>query len=438
MPLAMTHLAGFGSFASTPLPDPSVRYVGQYAYTFTAPSTSATVATINSGDLTLSGSNKQLVIAVCGELPTIDTLTIDGVRAVMCGADVSQFIQLWSGPRVGSGNVVIVLTNNSAVNESGAVQVWEVVDALPVHQGFCNPAYNAALAVGSSRYIPLGGSTMAAAFNADDTLTFTWTGVTEDADADVGTFRLSSAHTTSPAAETRDTVTATASGGVARAALASAIRADHVGVTGGKVISTNLTNVATSSFGTNTPTLTNHEGAGSFKLVALVEYENNVSITGATFDGVAMTLLGSVINTGVSPNLRIYAFGIDVTQADASGTLTFTLSGSTTDTFAISLYRLYGVGSVGTPGSVQATTGTGASFTVNVSQGGFILGAHIRATDTQTTTWTGLEETVDVDNGAYAKSEAHRWNCAAETGRTIQAVGNATGAHATLAIPFNP
>jgi hypothetical protein len=424
---------------AAPTPDPAARYVGQYAYSYSS-TTSANV-TINSADLTLAGVNKQLVIAWAVEAPIPSGVTINGVRAVLLCVDGSGFVELWAGPRVGTGNITITVMVGSAATEVGAIQVWEVVNAAPLHEGFAQPTTLPLLAPVAARFAPKGSITFAAGFNPTDTVTATWTGVTEDADADVGDFRLTSAHSPSSlAGDTRDSITLTWASGTGRLVLANAIRGDVDCVRGGMVLQSNFSASFSNVITFSRPDLVDHTNAGAFKLVLFVTTENtnNTTIAGVTFDGNAMTLLGSVFNTTAEPDLRIYAYAIDVTQADPSGSLVITLSAAELSlAVGVVMMRLYGVGSVGTPGSVQGDT-TGASFPVNVAEGGLIVALSLRGTDTQTTTWTGVTEVEDIDNGSYARSVGLRWDCGAETGRIIQATGSAAGQYATLAIPFNP
>ena len=158
--------------------------------------------------------------------------------------------------------------------------------------------------------------------------------------------------------------------------------------------------------------------------------------------GNAMTSLGSVVNTAASPDLICHFFHIDVTQAGgASGSIVVTAS--TTITLSPARFvkwAFYGVGSISAVQSAQGNA-TGAAVNIDVSEGGTILALHSRTTDTQTVTWTGVENLVDVSTGSVTvlrTAAAQHSYSDAETGRTVQATGSASGQYATLAIALNP
>jgi hypothetical protein len=200
------------------------------------------------------------------------------------------------------------------------------------------------------------------------------------------------------------------------------------------------------SSATLTPTGSSIKGmdgtnAGDFLLTVFVATEtDNGVVTGVTFDGNAMTSRGSVQNSGATPDINISCWTIPVTQTDPVGNIVATFTGSIgiAQTVSFIIMRLYDVASVGTAGSAQGNgTGNAVSPSIDVTEGGLIVGMNIRATDTQTNTWTGLTEISDRDSGPSNMSVAARWLCTAETGRTVQAVGSGSGQYATLAVPFN-
>jgi len=427
-----------GALASAaPAVNPAVRYVGQYNYTYSSTATQNTV--IPAADFQLAGVNKQLAIIFSPEVEAPAGVLIDSVSAPALSVDVTSFMHIFGGPRVGASDVTVTLNLLTSVTESGAFHVFEVTGAAPLHEGFANAS---ALALASQvipRFLFKDGLGLAGAFNITDTATFTWTNITEDADADVGTYRLSSAHDLTPAvADTYASITAATSSGVCQAAYVSVNPQQLSGIIRGGQYFTRDAGIAgtTSTYPAGTPAA-NHTGAGSFKLVVFVGVESDTDISSVTYDGVAMTQIGSVANTGASPDIRIKAFATDITQADPDNNIVVNMAASVSTTLFVRFWRLYGVGSVGAAGSQQGNA-AGASFTVDVNQGGLIIGMTVRGTDTQTTTWTGVTEMSDYDAGPAAVSMASQYNCAAETGRTIQATGSASGQYATLAIPFNP
>jgi len=170
-------------------------------------------------------------------------------------------------------------------------------------------------------------------------------------------------------------------------------------------------------------------------MFAVFKGQADVTITGATFNGIAMTSVASIINTTATPDLIIHIFSLDVNQASPAGNIVITCSASVAGVgFSAEVFAMYRVGSIGAAQSVSGN-GTGNALAVTVAEGGFILACHIRDVNTQTVLWTGADELADLDiNGAFRNSAAQYPYATAEVNRTIQAVGSAAGEYATLAI----
>jgi hypothetical protein len=419
------------------------RYVNRYSYTWSGTSASFTIP---SGDLTLAGSGKQLLVFFPTEVPVPTGCTIGGTNAYLLGTDASQFIFSWGATYAGAGNVNVTVTGSSS-SEQGSADVYEFTDCDPLYGGYymCADLLASANAVGPMLvYAPIGGVTAASAMEAADTTTFTWTGaLAERTDADAGAMRLSSGdNLTGATSEVRSTATATASAGTIRPTGAvTAAPTGQTGVRGGIHIATSLSVTgATATVPASRPG-TDHTNAGSFKLVFCFGCEvNTITPSSVTYNGSAMTFVGSVINTGASPDFKLYVYEIDVTQAAPNGALVVTWSATmgTGATFFYSIARLYGVGSIGTAGTDQNNNVT-ASTTVTVNTGGIILAWQMRGADAgDTNTWSGLDEVIDADVGSMGMTIACRYQCAAQTNRPISCTNTVSGAYAMIAVPFNP
>lgn len=416
------------------------RYVNRYSFTWSGTTGSFTIP---SGDLTLAGSGKQILVCLPAEAPLVTGCTIGGTNGYLIASDPAKFMFMFGHTYSGSGNVAVVVTDGTST-EVSAADVYEFTDCQPLYSGYCVSG-SGLTAVGNAQvFSPIGGVTAGSVMNTTDTVTFTWTGpLTERTDADAGDMRLSSADSlTAAASEVRSTAVATGTGGTGRMGGAiTAVPVSHTGVRGGMIARTSIAVTGATVTFAASMVETNHTNAGSFKLLFVFACEvDTITPNSVTYNGSAMTLVGSVVNTGASPDIKIYAYAIDVTQVAPNGAVVVTWSATmgTGATFDYSLTRLYGVNSVGTAGTSQGN-GTTASTTVNVSAGGLILGFQIRSTAADNTnTWTGLDEISDQDVSGFGMTVASRWQCAAETARAISCLNSASGQYAMLAIPFNP
>ena len=181
---------------------------------------------------------------------------------------------------------------------------------------------------------------------------------------------------------------------------------------------------------------------GTFKLVMAFVLEANVTISSVTVGGSPASRLGQIVNTTASPDLVLEVWTIDVTAGSPSGTIAVTLSGNITSSVFLVRHQLYNVRSVGAAQTVSGDA-TGAAVNVDTLSGSYLVAYHIRAAQGQTVTWTGVDETTDFDLTISALPFARfscgeRAACDAETGRTVQAVGSASGQYATLAMAFHP
>lgn len=383
----------------------SAHFVNEYAINF-ASTTSAT-ATIPAIDLTLPASaTKQILVFVGAEAPLITQITINGVRAGWIMAN--GFFVGGSAIYAGAGPFNIVITVASASAELGGVLVYEFDKAAPLYESLMG--WGSANTVAHLQQLP-GDVLVAAGLHLTDTTTFTWAGPTENFDADVGDYRLSSAVDFTPVISRQNrTVTANPpnppeelrSLSVHRVGTASGIR-------GG--FSTASSIAGSGSTFTYTGTIdTNLNNLGNFDLVIGFCVEATVTVTGVTFNGVAMTARGNVLNTTATPDLLVYYFSISLTDGAASGNIVITCSASVAGISCImNKWYLYGVASYGTVVSSQGSA-TGAATAVSINDGGAALFCAIGGTAGNAITITGTNVNTKLNvasfsNAAYASAD---------------------------------
>lgn len=432
--LQVNQLCGFGGRRRRG-PSPQLRFANSYTLTFTSTTTAtATVAALDLGFP--AGANKQILVASALEVSVVTGVTINGVAAVRTALTGGGFSELWSAFYAGSGPFNIVFTTSASSTDVTRIAVYEVLDAAPLYQSASWGEARTGTVITMPLRVPDTGLAVAVAHSNTDTNSITWTGLTGTLNVDGGTLRNASADLEVNVVGTTDlSIVATQTGSAVMSGQAQAILPASPAMLSGKLYRTRGTSFsggATVTFSTNDFT-----GYGSFKLVVAVTCIANATINGVTFNGNAMTSLGVVKNSGPSPDMNIGFFAIDVTQAAPSGNIVVTMSGASIgDTIDIAQWLVFNMGSFGTLQSVQGNA-TGAALSVDVSAGGMILAATIRPTG-QTTTWTGVSEQRDTDTAIDAYSLADRSYCAAETARTVQAVGSGSGQYITAAIACNP
>lgn len=415
------------------------RYVGSYAYTFSG--TNPAQFTIPSGDLTLpTGPGKQLlfVMADIGQFIFASEIDTDVARLVTFGFGFQTFA--FCGVYAGSGSPVISLySTDPSVPISSFCQVYEIVNAKPLDQGIWTGCWidGTSSTLTTPQYVPVGGVSVGFAMADTDTTTFTWSNITERVDIDAGPWRVTTADTLTPAAvAVRNNITSTTS------------VADNQDMLSVVAVPTSLSGVPLGcmdqlvlefSPGTNYSELLFLNERGDFKLVVVIGYEDNTTVSAITYGGVAMTLIGSVVHTGPTPDLGLYMYGIDVVAGvnDVETLdITFTGAGLAND-LMIGLFRLYDVGSVGTAQS-STGTGTGVGVTLNVTDNALVLGVSVRGTASQSINWTGAQRLVDLNIDTYRFGMGIQWQAAGSAGYGITAAAASSGTYATLAVPFQP
>lgn len=431
--LMINQHAGFGGRRYVA---PNLRHVGQYAMTFTASATSSTV-TVQLADLAAQNATKQILVLFRSELGLISSMTIDGVtaRRVSTAVLAADFFYI---DYTGTGPFNIVGTLTGAVTETGAVDVFEIINAAPLHRGMATGIFGAGASLVINNRVPKDGLVAAGAAAFVDTTTFTWgAGVTEINDADVGGYRASTAANTTPA-----------SAAAFRACDVTLSGSDTLGHTSLAILPTighssaQCLNVSSVAAVTTTATFsdaftTDYTGCGSFTLYLGILWEGNATITGVTRGGVSMTSVGSVVNTTATPDLGCAVFKIAVTTAAPTGTIVITFSASI-DTLLVRVYpiRVY---NPGTDGTVQTVTGngTGTAVSVTVKEGGLIVALTARGTASQVPAWTGVINFQPSVSGAYSVGAGVYPHATAETSRSINATNAGGGEFATLAFAID-
>jgi hypothetical protein len=415
---------------------PTIRFVGQYDVTF-AGGTSETI-TVPDADLSPASTERQILVFTAGETQPITDVSIAGVAAgsLMPFEGGGGFVNAWAAPYAGEGPFNILVTGAASSQDTG-ILVFEVDKAAPLHecQIVGGSTATTSLALATLR-VPRDGIAVGFATSLTETNSFTWSSLTEIFDADVGGQSLSAAVRTAyvqevPGADLTETITQSAAATMAGMVMAIAPKR---GLLTGRV----LDEFATTAAGA-TITLSNFnlENMGTAKLVVVIALEADGLTPTVSYNGVAMNLVGSVTNTGASPDLVLRMFELDV-NLTAAPDASFVIGGVVAlASVHWSIYALWNCHHVGDVQSAQGNA-TGAALALDVAEGGFIIADHIRATDTQTVTWTGVNEKRDADAGPYRISPAYRALCGKEDNRVVQAVGSASGQYATIAAAFNP
>lgn len=445
-------MAGFGH--NVAIPDPLFRFVGIYNANF---GTSLTVAVnVPIADFQYPADNRrQILVGAVGEVHLIDTnnCNINGtlpLRPVIASSYARQCVLL-SATMSLTADFTINLTRNTTTSEDTDILVYEAYNALDLYKcGGVSAETGGGTTVDLSMRRPRGASIAALALAYTDTVTFTWTGgVTEVQDTDAGDNRISGAVGAPLTSADRnfEAVTPTISASGALLAVAMPIlRRDNMLSVAWFPNSAQPTAVTTAVG--NTMTLSsafylNFAGLGKFRFYTTIAWENDITITGVTLGGNAMTLLGSVINTGASPDLGLATYYYDVDSAVlGSGDVVVTFSGVPTRT-SFWTYRAY-IATDNFNQINQATasnTANAAAVSANIAVGnnGHVLAFHIRADNTQTVVWsgTGIIERGDFNGTNYRISGADVCFVDANASYGVTATGSASGQCALLVHSFS-
>lgn len=434
-----------GWFPSVQQNPARARFVNSYAINFGG--TTFATATIPAVDLTFPASpTKQILVTVPTEAPFISGITIDGVNAPdFCVSDSN--LSYASAYYAGSGPFNVVITLTATSSEVGRILVWEVDDASPLHQNsrniFAQPASGTLLTL--PLRIPGLAMAIGSSMSETDTQTSTWSGgLTEVYDQDAGDYALSGAIAAAPTAPMQgfsmNSLLDTISGAGVQAGLALAVGPMGRRVEGGIRRSTAITSGFSDSSVTTSSRYFNFTGLGDFKLILTFVYQGDPTVTSVTHNGVAMNVIGHVVNAAASPDLHVYAYQLDITQAAPSGSLVINFSGALPATTSIgyNIYCMYNVGSISAAVGGTSAVAIGAALALDVSQGGSFIADHVHDTAGDSVTWTGADINVDISSSQVRRSTAYKCHNNAELARPIQATASGAAQNATMAFALNP
>lgn len=434
MSFQVNQLNGFNTRKTPPA---RIRFVNTYAYTF--PSAASVNVTVPIADLQFHPSDhRQILVFFLTEVPIPAGITIDGVAAPIISADGGPFVIAGSAYHKGTVDFTVTLTVGASSTEVGRIAVYEVEWASPLYESFAHHGVTAGLINNFLISIPARGVASMGVFVGTDTSTLTFSGMTEDADLDAGDFRLGAGSVVTPqAAINRLTGSVTSSASNALLVALGILPTDVRGVRGPCGRGSNITS-ADPTVVPNSVAGTANTGKGTFKLILTIMCETDSDVNGVTVNGVAMTRIGQVVNTTPSPDLLIEVWSLDIVDGSPSGDISIDWTAAPGVSVRVHLFRLYGVGAVGTAQTTSGN-GTGNAVSVDTAPGGLILGFHIRAAPLDTVSWTGIDEADEVNvASAYKAGYGIRAFCDAETGRSVQPASGSSGEYATLAIAFNP
>lgn len=446
----MNNLAGFGH--NIAIPDPLFRFVGIYNANF---GTSLTVAVnVPIGDFQYPADNRrQILVGAVGELHSIDTnnCNINGtipLRPCIANAYARQCV-LMSAIMPLTANFTINLTRDVTTSEDTDILVYEAYNALDLYKcGGTSSLTSGGTTLDLSLRRPRGASIAALALAYTDTVTFTWTGgVTEVQDTDAGSNRISGAVGAPLTSADRnfEAVTPTISAsGVLLATAMPILRRDTMlsmawfPASNGPI---SVTTVVGNTITLSSAFYLNFAGLGKFRLYTTIGWENDITITGVTLGGNAMTLLGSAINTAASPDLGLATYYYDVDSAVlGSGDIVVTFSGAPTRA-SFWTYRAYiATDNLNQINQVTASnTANAAAVAANIAVGnnGHILAFHMRADNTQTVTWSNVTEREDFNSTNYRTCSADALFVDANASLAVTATGSASGQCVLLVHSFS-
>lgn len=438
----MLNIQQLSGFNAIKLPDPRIRYVGDFSLSYGGTTTGT--ATITVASLQFSPSPfRQILVGWQGEVPFILSAQINGVDANPFTMEVSRFCCFCAAFNQSVADFNFTCTIAATSTEVGRVSVWEVEYAAPLWESFHQVAVPATVNAPLPLVIPERGVAAGTGMATGDTVTHTWnTPLTETSDADFGDYRGTTATLVTPqTAVSRTRNNMTASSGSAHAVAIGICPMNPQFVRGGSLLAFTVGTGDPQTITQAVALQTINTGMGFPKLILAVMAESDTTVNGVSINGVSMNRIAQVINSGSTPDIWIDVFELDLTANTIGQTITIDFTGAMANAPMVARFHLYGVGSIGTPKNASGNA-TGAAVTggVDVARGGAILAFSIRETAGQTITWTGVDEENQVNSVAATLQVgyAQRYLCDAETGRTVQAVGSASGQYVTLAIPFNP
>jgi hypothetical protein len=415
------------------------RYVGAYEYTYPGDGSPAEF-TIPAGDMTLpAGATKQLLIFAGSLEGEVSLCFVDFAPAPVISVQGSGAASAFGGAHTTSGDAEVAIVNSNETSVANEVAlVYEFVQGEPLVRGTSFPQNLTTFAASSamSRYTPVGGLAVAGGiiFPAGAA---NWTNLTERVEDPSG---MTSADELTPAVSAvRNAVTMAAAG------FGFSIPAACVGVApaGFTPVKGSLINIREFPLDFEDVLFDSgywltSDGAGDHKLLVCITYADNATITDIEYDGVNMTLVGSVANTSGGDALRAYIYSIEIVDGvNSDGTVEITFSTTISATVYISHLRLYDVGSVGTP-QTSTGSGTGLGVSLNVTSDACVIGLSVREDNGDPITWSGAQTGADTDATAYRASIGVQWQAAGSATYALNAVGSVSSRYATIGVPFQP
>lgn len=429
----LNQLAGFNAAdAAVPF---GARRVGGYAVTFAASVNGS--ATIPGADLGPTDPDRQLLIIGMHEAQSILSMTIGAVtnaRFTRGFGFTNIFPVQFDYPSNGDASVTV--TVGVSTSAQGWIEVYELQKAVKAYKSQrSSNLTNGGTAYNTIVRAQLGDIIIGASQADTDTITTTYTNLTENFDADIGPFAAASGQTTPGSSQDLSVTTTISAGSTSETVLLGCQPVARVGVKGG-IKDVSAPTVASSAANLSA-TVFDLTGQGSGTLIVGIAVEGAATVTGVTWGGNVMTARGSIANTGAAPDMQLTFWSIPFTQAAPSGALVATMSGSGNDGLPAGVVQfvLYDIGSFGTAASAQGNA-VGAAVNYTGTADGTSLCIAIRATSGLTITWTGALDLGSFSLGAYSLGIAIKQHDTA--GAQSITASSTSGQYATLVLPVNP
>lgn len=453
--LILNQLIGFGAFQDVVAGEQpfAITYLGTADAVFTASDTSAAFSV--PGTLGAAHDRRHLLLIAC-ESDLSPAFSVGSDPGLFASAEIMESGATGDCDIIGTLFYVptdadinnVTCETGSAVTATYKIHFYQIDSPSEIYAAF--PVRPNALSAGATGTgtgtaftlrTPATGGAVAASSKTNLTAGITWTGLTEDGEVNSAEATIGAASSDSVGFNAGLSVNATtgASQNFAQSGMSIADTANPGIQISHTVVSLALTFAAqTTQSGSyiDQPFWRHGSGTGH-KLWVAVMAELDVSPTGVTADGNAMSLEASVANTTASPDLRVDLYSVDWPIANSEDpVLAVTYGANQTATIRLVAFLTCNVTATFDEQSVTGNA-TGAAVSLDIEQDAdCAIAFHMRATNTQTVTWTGLTEILDLDGTAYRASAAAENFLAAETDRTVQAVGSASGQYATLAVSF--
>lgn len=405
--LTMTQLTGFLAEASGNINyGPSdLRFVNRYDASLVAASSGN--FTIPSGDLLLDPTNRYLFIFPCVETASFSALSAEGVP--LGTIEQISTVGILCHPHTGTGSVQVDFTLSAAVTEIINFVVYEVCNVLNPVLGNLLTAERLTSASSAlitlNTYKHLGSQSCGASASRDEVQTTTWVGLTERSDGDAGNLSVSAADAlTKTVVNGAFTVTNGYLGAVlAGAAVVNTIPREAIHVVNFVGITNSVTAANNSDFNfttqisaTNDETFTDAQKRVFF----VVSMEEDATITGMTWNGVACTLAVQQVNTAATPDVSIVCYYIDTNTY--TGTLNVTFSVNVTASVGVRGFVAYNSKTIHATSSTTSAVALITAPSIAVVEGGARFAAVVHPDNASTRTYSGMFGVSVVNATEYA------------------------------------